>query len=110
LALTPGSRLGVYEIAVPIGEGGMGRVYRQIMAASYAVTGDTFVPGKPGLWVSTRVAPGRPNTHAWDLAPDGKRVALLTPVNLADSSKQEHVVVLLQNFFDELRRRVPLAK
>jgi serine/threonine-protein kinase len=82
----------------------------QIMSASYAVTGDTFVPGKPGVWSSARVAPGRPNTHAWDLAPDGKRVALLTPVDASDSSKQEHVVVLLQNFFDELRRRVPLGK
>jgi serine/threonine protein kinase len=28
LALTPGTRLGVYEIAAPIGEGGMGQVYR----------------------------------------------------------------------------------
>jgi serine/threonine-protein kinase len=81
----------------------------QIMAASYAVTSDTFVPGKPGVWVPTRVAPGRPNTHAWDLAPDGKHVVLLTPMDSADA-KQEHEVVLLQNFFDELRRRVPLGK
>jgi serine/threonine protein kinase len=28
LALTPGARLGVYEIAAQIGEGGMGEVYR----------------------------------------------------------------------------------
>ena len=28
LALGPGSRLGVYDIAAPIGEGGMGLVYR----------------------------------------------------------------------------------
>jgi Tol biopolymer transport system component len=28
LALTPGARLGVYEVTAPIGEGGMGQVYR----------------------------------------------------------------------------------
>jgi len=82
----------------------------QIMAASYAVTRDTFVPGKPRLWVPTRVASLRPNSYAWDLAPDGKRVVLLTPVDSSDGGKQEHEVVLLQNFFDELRRRVPLGK
>ena len=60
--------------------------------------------------VPTLVAPGRPNTYSWDLAPDGKRVAVLTPVDSADAGKQEHEVVLLQNFFDELRRRVPLGK
>jgi serine/threonine protein kinase len=28
LAFTPGTRLGVYEVNAPIGEGGMGQVYR----------------------------------------------------------------------------------
>ena len=28
MALTPGTRLGVYEVLVQIGEGGMGQVYR----------------------------------------------------------------------------------
>ena len=28
MALTPGMRLGVYDILAPIGEGGMGQVYR----------------------------------------------------------------------------------
>jgi hypothetical protein len=80
------------------------------MAASYAVTGATFVPGKPRVWGPTLVARGNPGSYAWDLAPDGKRVAVLTPVDSADAGKQDHEVVLLQNFFDELRRRVPLGK
>jgi hypothetical protein len=33
-------------------------------------------------------------------------VAVLTPVESAEGPKQEHEVVFLENFFDELRRRV----
>ena len=88
----------------------------QIMAASYAVKGDTFVPDKPRVWIAklggTPVQ--FPNTPAqqmdWDLAPDGKRVAVLIPLETAEASKQEHEVVFLENFFDELRRRVPVGK
>lgn len=76
----------------------------QIMAASYTVNGDTFVAEKPRAWIA------KPGGTQWDLAPDGKRVAVLTPVESADAPKQEHEVVFLQNFFDELRRRVPVGK
>ena len=37
-------------------------------------------------------------------------VAAVTAVESAEGPKQEHEVVFLQNFFDELRRRVPLGK
>lgn len=46
----------------------------------------------------------------WDMAPDGKRLAVLTPVKSPESPKQEREVVLLENFFDELRRKVPAGK
>ena len=81
-------------------------VYRsgdQLMAVSYSVKGDTFVADKPRVWLS------KPGGTDFDLSPDGKRLAVVTPVANAGPPAQEHVVVFLQNFFDELRRRVPLG-
>jgi hypothetical protein len=46
----------------------------------------------------------------WDLAPDGKRVAVVTTVSTAEPPKPVHEVVFLENFFDELNRRVPTGK
>jgi serine/threonine-protein kinase len=76
----------------------------RIMAVSYTVKGDTFVPEKPRVWIA------KLGGTQWDLAPDGKRVATLTPVESAEAPKQEHEVVFLENFFDELRRRVPAGR
>ena len=36
----------------------------------------------------------------WDLAPDGKRVAVLTPVESAGTPTPDHEVVFLLNVFD----------
>jgi serine/threonine protein kinase len=74
----------------------------QIMAASYTVEGETFVAGKPRVWIA------RLGGTDWDLAPDGKRVLVLTPAESAEAPKQEHEVVFLINFFDYLRQRVPV--
>jgi hypothetical protein len=77
----------------------------QIMAVSYTVQGDTFVAGKPRVWIA-KLGP-----HAgWDLAPDGNRLLVLTPVESAEAPKPDHEVVFLINFFDELRRRAPTGK
>jgi serine/threonine-protein kinase len=76
----------------------------QILAASYAVNGDTLMAERPRVWIA------KLGGTQWDLAPDGNRVAVLTPVESVEAPKQEHQVVFLQNFFDELRRRVPLGK
>jgi serine/threonine protein kinase len=82
----------------------------QIMAVAYTAKGDRFVAEKPRVWLAK---PGRFNAgfdRSWDLAPDSKRVAVVTPAETPGTPKQDHEVVMLLNFFDELRRRVPLAK
>ena len=82
-------------------------IYRsgdQLMASSYTLKGDMFVPEKPRVWIA------KLGGTQWDLAPDGKRVLVLTPVESAEAPKQEHEVVFLINFLDELRRRVPAGK
>lgn len=76
----------------------------QIMAANYIVKGDIFIADNPGVWIA------KLGGTAWDLAPDGKRLAVLTPVGSTEAPKPEHEVVFLLNFFDELRRRVPAGK
>ena len=74
------------------------------MATSYKVNGDTFMPEKPRVWIA------KLGGTQWDLAPDGKRVVVLTPAEIAEAPKQEHEVVFLLNFFDELRRLAPASK
>ena len=78
---------------------------KQFMAVSYTVKGDTFVADKPRVWIAN---PG--NVRDFDLAPDGKRMLVLTRVESAEAPKPEHEVVFLFNVFDELGRRVPLGK
>jgi serine/threonine-protein kinase len=83
----------------------------QLMAASYTIKGDTFVPSKPRVWIAKLGGGPPPGVGAvWDLAPDGKRVAVITPVEYVEGSNHDHEVVVLENFFDELRRKVPTQK
>jgi hypothetical protein len=82
-------------------------IYRsgdQIMTASYTVKGDTFVSEKPRVWIA------KLGGTQWDLSSDGRRVAVLMPMESEEAPKQEHEIVMLLNFFDELRRKVPLGK
>jgi Protein kinase domain/WD40-like Beta Propeller Repeat len=81
----------------------------QIMAVSYSMKGDSFLHEKARVWMAKLGATSGYGT-LWDLAPDGKRVAVIRPVETAESRKPEHEIVILQNFFDELRRKVPVAK
>jgi serine/threonine-protein kinase len=84
-------------------------VDNRIMVAAYTVNGESFVAGKPRLWSEKKLAGGRANSvKNFDLAPDGKRVAALMPADTPESQQSQNHVIFLENFFDELRRRVPL--
>ena len=77
---------------------------RQIMFAKYTIKGDSFMAEKSQLWSEVHLAAidiGR----GYDLEPDGKRMAVLMPVEEAQQPQSR--VIYLENFFDELRRRVP---
>jgi hypothetical protein len=75
------------------------------MAATYTAKGDSFVAGKPQVWTETRVR-DIGNFPNYDLAPDGKRLAVFVADNDASEKPPTHLTFLL-NFFDELRRRAP---
>ena len=72
-----------------------------MMSAAYSVKDGMFVAEKPRVW--------RANFSGadFDLAPDGKRLAVVVPT---EAVQPEQEAVFIENFFDELRRRVPVGK
>ena len=83
---------------------------RTIMVRSYTASEDALVFGKPQVWSQHPVLDsGSPPVGTYDMAPDGKRFAVvLNADGTADPKPITHVTFLL-NFFDELRRRVPAS-
>ena len=82
-------------------------LYRQggrIMAVSYRVVGDVFVPEKPRVWLEK--LPGAD----FDVTRDGKRLAAVVPAEGPETYRTQHEVTFVENFFDELRRRVSVEK
>ncbi|MGA2747054.1 MAG: protein kinase, partial [Candidatus Sulfotelmatobacter sp.] len=87
--------------------GGVGGDDR-IMVADYTIQGDSFNAGRPRAWSPTQVR--RTGTRQnFDLAPDGKRAAIFPRPAEQQSQGSLHATFLL-NFFDEVRRRVPVGK
>jgi serine/threonine-protein kinase len=74
-----------------------------MMVASYNTDGEAFVASKPRLWAAKNDL-----GEFFDLAPDGKRFAMVQP-EASEQKGSTHITFLL-NFFDELRRRVPPSK
>jgi eukaryotic-like serine/threonine-protein kinase len=74
----------------------------RIMVAAYETQGDSFVPGKPRLWSETAFTTVSTISN-FDIAPDGKRFAVV--VASEQPGKPQNELTVLLNFFTELRRR-----
>jgi serine/threonine-protein kinase len=78
----------------------------QIMVAPFAVEGGAFRAEKSRLWSAGRYVE-RAGNRGFDVHPDGERLAVaFSPAARTSSAKQDQVVLVF-NFFDELRRLVP---
>ena len=81
------------------------------MVASYAAKGDSFMPDQPRVWSARQLANfGIVGVGNYDLAPDGKRVAALMPIDTLETQQTQNHVTFLLNFADELQRKVPTGK
>jgi Tol biopolymer transport system component len=81
-----------------------------IMVTAYTVKGDSFVADKPRTWSEKQLGGTINAAKNVDLAPDGKRIVALMPVETAEGQKAQNHVIFLENFFDEVRRKVPVSK
>ena len=46
----------------------------------------------------------------YDVVADGKRLLVLMPLETPEAQQSQNHVIFLENFFDELRRNVPVGK
>jgi hypothetical protein len=81
---------------------------QRIMVVDYVVRGNSFAASQPRVWSDRQLLNlGSPPFSTYDLAPDGRRFAvILYPDGSAEEKPITHLTFLL-NFFDYLRQRVP---
>ena len=77
------------------------------MVVDYTAKGDSFSAGKPRVWSDAQVRPATAGNPPLDLAPDGKRFAILPGNDPNEAQTGSLHMTFLLNFFDELRRKVP---
>jgi len=79
---------------------------QQIMVASYRIEGGAFQRDPPRQWSKARYLLRGPQ-RSFDLHPDGNRVIMAVAPDAQDSGKRDKLILVF-NFFDELRRLAPV--
>jgi Tol biopolymer transport system component/tRNA A-37 threonylcarbamoyl transferase component Bud32 len=77
----------------------------KIMVVTYTASGDSFRADKPQLWSPGQFS-DRTGNYNFELHPDGKRFAVLKAPG-TEQAAAVNKVIIVQNWFDELKRRVP---
>jgi len=85
-----------------------GTLDQQLMVASYRVENGSFQRDPPRLWSKTRYLVRGPR-RSYDLHPDGNRFALAVAPEATEFVKRDKLVFVF-NFFDELRRLIPVKQ
>jgi serine/threonine-protein kinase len=81
----------------------------EILVVDYIADSASFQAAKPRRWSDKTRSNIAVFDKNFDLTTDGKQIVTLVPVEASqDEKEQQHHVTLLLNFFDELRRRVPV--
>jgi len=80
-----------------------------LMVTSYRVRGDMFLPDQPHVWFGRKLA-GFSSTRSYDVAPGGRRIVALLAADDSGAQSPQKGVIFLLNFFDELRRQVPMQR
>jgi serine/threonine-protein kinase len=78
---------------------------QRIMVTDYSVKNGSFVAGKPRLWYGKKLSNVGLSPN-FDLAPDGKRILAVAPIESAEPRETQSHVTIAVNYFDEVRRRV----
>jgi len=76
----------------------------------YAVKDDSFIADKPRMWSEKKLGVAGGGRNNVDLASHSKRVAALMRVETGEAQRAQNHVIFLENFFDEVRRKVPVGK
>jgi len=80
------------------------------MATTYTAKGGTHSPRTSCAFGPTNRSQTAPAGTNYDVAPDRERISALMAVEAPEAQRGQNHVVFLENFFDQLRRRVLTGK